>query len=76
MEESEETKIALMRQAVNQIRDDTKEIKETVNDMRKENAQRFVTKEEFELVKRIVYGLVSLILVAVVTAGLNALINK
>ena len=76
MAQSEETKTALMQQAVTQIQEDTREIKSTVKEMRAENAQRYVTKEEFELVKRIVYGMVSLILVSIATAGMNALINR
>ena len=74
--QSEETKMALMQQAGTQIQEDTREIKSTVKEMRQENAQHYVTKEEFEFVKRMVYGVVTLIFFGVVTAGLNALISK
>lgn len=68
--------MALMQQAVTQIQEDTREIKTTVKEMRQENAQHYVTKEEFEFVKRIVYGLISVLLFGLATAGLNALINR
>ena len=76
MQQSEETKLALMQRNIELITETTAEIKQDVREMRQENAQRYVTKEEFELVKRIVYGLVGMILIAVVTAILNAVIVK
>lgn len=75
-QQSEETKAALMQRNIEIISVTVDEIKKDVKEIRQENAQHFVTKEEFELVKKIVYGLVGLILVGITTAGLNALINR
>ena len=44
--------------------DDVRELKKGLGDMK----SKFVTKEEFEPIKRLVYGAVGLILVAVVGA--------
>lgn len=43
-------------------------IKEKLDDIDKKVSSGYVTKEEFEPIKKIVYGVVSLILVAVVGA--------
>lgn len=51
------------------IKDDVKEIKDTLKGS-------YVTKDEFEPVKRIVYGLVGLILVSVVGAVMGLVITR
>lgn len=45
-----------------------KDLYDLIEKLRKEISDAYVSKTEFEPVKKVVYGLVSLILVAVVTA--------
>lgn len=61
MTQSDETKLAVVQNDVTYIKEKLKII-----DAKMDN--HYVTKEEFEPIKKIVYGLVSLILVAVVGA--------
>lgn len=56
-----EVALALIRQSVDYIKDDVRDIKKKMDD-------NFVTRGEFDPIKRIVYGLVTLILIAVVGA--------
>lgn len=58
---SDETKLAV-------IQNDLTYIKEKLNAVDIKVSTHYVSKEEFEPIKKIVYGLVSLILVAVVGA--------
>lgn len=59
--QSEETKLAV-------IQTDLTYIKEKLNAVDQKVSTHYVSKEEFEPIKKIVYGLVSLILIAVVGA--------
>jgi len=59
--QSEETKLAVMQT-------DLTYIKEKLNAVDSKVSSSYVSKEEFEPIKKIVYGLVSLILIAVVGA--------
>jgi hypothetical protein len=58
---SDETKLAV-------IQTDLTYIKEKLNAVDNKVSSHYVSKEEFEPIKKIVYGLVSLILIAVVGA--------
>lgn len=58
---SDETKLAV-------IQTDLTYIKEKLNAVDTKVSSHYVSKEEFEPIKKIVYGLVSLILIAVVGA--------
>ena len=60
-DQSDETKLAV-------IQTDLTYIKEKLNAVDNKVSSNYVSKEEFEPIKNIVYGLVSLILVAVVGA--------
>lgn len=60
-EQSDETKLAI-------IQTDLTYIKEKLNAVDTKVSTHYVSKEEFEPIKKIVYGVVSLILVAVVGA--------
>lgn len=60
-DQSDETKLAV-------IQNDLTYIKEKLNAVDNKVSSHYVSKEEFEPIKKIVYGLVSLILVAVVGA--------
>jgi hypothetical protein len=51
------------------------DIKEDVRDIKNKLEMDYVTKQEFDPVKKVVYGLVSLILVAVVGALITLLIK-
>lgn len=59
--QSDETKLAV-------IQTDLTYIKEKLNAVDNKVSSHYVSKEEFEPIKKIVYGLVSLMLVAVVGA--------
>jgi len=63
-----EARIAVMANNVEYIKKDIDEIKERLSN-------NFVVKEEFEPVKKIVYGLVSLVLIAVVGAIVALVVN-
>lgn len=65
---SDEVKFAVMQ-------NDLSYIKEKLNAVDAKVSSNYVSKEEFEPIKKIVYGLVSLILVAVV-GGVLALVIK
>ena len=58
------------------IAKDLEYIKGEVADIKSEVSGRFVTKEEFDPVKKIVYGLVTLILTAVVGALVGLVILR
>ena len=60
-DQTDETKLALMA-------NDLTYIKEKLNAVDLKVSTHYVSKEEFEPIKKIVYGLVSLILIAVVGA--------
>lgn len=59
--QSDETKLAVMQTDITYI-------KEKLNAVDTKVSSHYVTKEEFEPIKRIVYGVVSLILTAVIGA--------
>lgn len=61
--------LAVIANDINYIKKDVAEIKDTL-------AKNYVSREEFEPVKRIVYGLVGLILVSVMVAILALIIQK
>lgn len=67
-QQSDEVKFAVMQ-------NDLTYIKEKLNMVDSKVSSNYVSKEEFEPIKRIVYGLVTLILIAVVGA-LLALVVK
>lgn len=58
------------------IANDISYIKRDLTDIKAKLEANYVTHEEFEPIKKIVYGLVGLILVAVVTAVLTLVIMK
>lgn len=62
-----ETTIALMAQDIKYIKEDVTEIKLKLE-------KDYVTREEFEPIKKVVYGLIGLILVAVVSALIGLVI--
>lgn len=64
-----ETKFAI-------ISKDLEFIKADVADIKSDIQGHFVTKEEFEPVKKITFGLVTLILTAVIIALIGLVINK
>jgi len=68
-EQSSETQIAVMVESIGTIKRDVSEIKEKLE-------SHYVTKEEFDPIKKVVYGMVSLILVAVIGALLALVIIK
>ncbi len=65
---NDSTKIAVVEQ-------DIKYIKEKINAVDEKISKHYVTKEEFDPIKNIVYGVVSLILIAVVGALIGLIIQ-
>lgn len=63
------TKIAVVEQ-------DVKYLKEKLTELDKKVSTHYVTDEEFQPIKQIVYGLVSLILIAVVGALLALVVQN
>lgn len=55
---------------------DVKHIREEVSEIKEKLEGRYVTKTEFEPVKKVVYGIVALILVAVVGALVGLVVLK
>lgn len=66
---SDETKLAV-------IQNDLAYIKEKLTSVETKVSSNYVSKEEFDPVKKIVYGLVGLILVAVVGALISLVVRK
>ena len=66
--QSDETQLAV-------IKNDLSYIKEKLNEVDQKVSTHYVSKEEFEPIKKIVYGLVSLILIAVVGALVALVVN-
>jgi hypothetical protein len=58
------------------IQNDISYIKQEVHDIKVMVQEQYVTKAEFEPIKKIVYGLVSIILIAVVGAIVSLVISK
>ena len=69
-EQNQETKLAVMANDIGHIKIDIVEIKRLFKDL----STNYVTKSEFEPVKKLVYGLVALILTSVVLAILAVVI--
>lgn len=68
MPRSDETQLAVLQTDITYI-------KEKLNGIDNKVSSHYVSKEEFEPVRRIVYGLVSLILIAVVGAVIGLIIR-
>lgn len=67
--ESQETRIALIAKDVSYMKEKLDEVDGKLN-------SHYVTKEEFEPIKKVVYGLVGIILVAVVGAVVSLVLTS
>lgn len=67
--ETQSTKLAVIANDISYMKSDIHDIKSNVQ-------QGYVTKDEFDPIKKIVYGLVGLILIAVVGALLSLVVVK
>jgi thiosulfate reductase cytochrome b subunit len=65
----EHTQILLMAQDISYIR-------ETVKDLKVEVQAKYVTNDQFEPIKKIVYGLVSAVLLAVIAAAMALVVRS
>lgn len=74
--ESQAVKIALIQKDVGYMKDKFDEVKEQLNGMDTRLSSHYITKEEFEPVKKIVYGLVGVILLAVVGAVVSLVLTN
>lgn len=70
-----EQAIAVITTHIEHIRDEIAEIKVDVKDLKHSISNRYVKKEEFEPIKKLAYGLVTLI-ITIVVAGLISLVIK
>jgi hypothetical protein len=68
-EEKNEVNIALIAKDIEYIKGDVKEIKDKME-------KNYITREEFDPIKKIVYGIVTLVLSGVVVAILALVIKK
>ena len=66
---NDKIKLAVMARDVKYIRGEVKEIKERLDD-------QYVTKTEFDPIKKVVYGIIALILTAVVGALVGLVLIK
>ena len=64
-----ETKVAVIATNIDYLKEEVSEIKAMIG-------KNFITRDEFEPVKRITYGLVALILIAVIGALLSLIIKR
>ena len=62
----EHTQIALMAQDVRYMREAMADMKQDISDLKNELEGRYVTKESFEPIQKLIYGLVGVILIAVI----------
>lgn len=67
--ETSETKVALMQQSIEFIKGEVTQINEKLDN-------KYVTKEEFAPVKKVVYGMVTIVLVAVFTAVVYLVVKQ
>lgn len=75
-EETVKTQVALIKKDMEYIKRGLDDLKTSVADVKKNTEANFVLKAEFTPVKQIVYGLVGLVLTAVVTAVIGLVILK
>jgi hypothetical protein len=66
---NDQTEIALIAQDIKYIKDDVQEIKGKLE-------KNYITREEFDPIKKIVYGIVGLVLTGVLGALLALVIRK
>lgn len=70
------TAIALIQKDIEFIKSEMSDVKSALSSMQQSYQQEFITRAEFAPVRQIVYGLVALILVAVVGALLTLVIRR
>lgn len=75
VKETQSTKIALIQQDMQYVKEGMKDLKDGMDEVNKKLNDRYVSKEEFEPIKKVVYGLVGLILVAVVGAIISLVVK-
>jgi len=66
------TSIAVMANNIEYIKQDITEIKDAMRGL----TVTYVSKEEFEPIKRLVYGLIGIVLTAITIAGLNFILKN
>lgn len=74
--EGEHTQMLLMAQEIKYISKEISEVKRIVENQAVNAKKEYVSQVEFDPIKRLVYGLVAIILVAVVTAIMALVIQK
>ncbi len=71
-----ETVIGSQAEMKNSIRDLDKKFDDKFGEMERDNKEQFVRKEEFDPIKRLVYGGVSIVLVSVIGAIVALVISN
>jgi tetrahydromethanopterin S-methyltransferase subunit B len=74
-EQTVKTQVALMKKDIEYIRRSLDDLNGTVKDVKKNTEMNFVTKAEFTPVRQIVYGMVGLLLTAVVGALISLVVR-
>lgn len=74
-EETVKTQVALVKKDIEYVKRAVDDLKISVNDVKKNTETNFVTKGEFQPVRQLVYGLVGIIIVAVVGALIKLVIT-
>lgn len=71
-----ETRLAVMANNIEYIKSELTEVKGEVKEVKESLEAKYVTQTEFDPVKKIVYGIVGLILTAVVGALVSLVVMK
>ncbi len=75
-DERQSNKLDVIANDITYIKRDVQNLVSSIHDVNDKMSIDYITKQEFEPVKRLVFGLVSLILIAVVVALLALIIRK
>lgn len=74
--ETQSTKIALIQKDIGFIKETMKDMKDSVGDVKEQLGSQYVSKDEFEPIKKLVYGVVGLFLTGIVGAILALVIRS
>lgn len=75
-EETVKTQVALIKRDMEYIKRAMDDLKVSVNEVKKNTQDNFVTKAEFTPVRMVVYGLVGLLLTAVVGSLISLVVTQ
>ena len=73
--ETVKTKMAVMQNDIDYIKEGMNDIKTAVNDIKKNIEEQYVTRAEFAPIKQVVYGIIGLLITAVFGALLSLVVK-